>query len=56
MLAAFPLLALPVLLYNLLMLTISGGFAGPGAAQRLGPLVSLRMASHTTSASSLPRP
>ena len=48
MLAAFPLLTLPVLLYNLLMLTISGGFGGAGAGQRLAsPLVSLKMASHT---------
>ncbi len=48
MLAAFPLLALPVLLYNLLMLTISGGFGGTGAAQRLAsPLFTLRMASHS---------
>jgi len=47
MLAAFPLLALPVLLYNLLMLTISGGFGGGGAGQRLSaPLISLKMASH----------
>jgi hypothetical protein len=49
MLAAFPLLTLPVLLYNLLMLTIGGGFGGAGAGQRLAsPLISLRMASHTT--------
>jgi hypothetical protein len=54
MLAAFPLLALPVLLYNLLMLTISGAFGGAGASQRLSsPLVSLRMASHAVWAISL---
>jgi len=46
MLAAFPLLVLPVALYNLLMLTIGGGFSGSGAGERLSaPLISLRMAS-----------
>ncbi len=46
MLAAFPLLVLPVALYNLLMLTISGGFTGSGAGARLSaPLASLPMAS-----------
>lgn len=46
MLAAFPLLALPVVLYNLLMLTLSGWFSGSGAAARLGaPILSVRMAS-----------
>jgi len=46
MLAAIPLLALPVALYNVLMLTISGGFGGAGAAERLAaPLFSLRTAS-----------
>jgi hypothetical protein len=46
MLAAFPLLALPVALYNLLMLTLPGGFASAGAADRLAtPLFHLRMAS-----------
>jgi hypothetical protein len=46
MLAAFPLLVLPVALYNLLMLTISGGFTGAGAGARLSaPLISLPMAS-----------
>ncbi|HZC17822.1 MAG TPA: hypothetical protein VE309_13780 [Caulobacteraceae bacterium] len=46
MLAAFPLLLLPVALYNLLMLTISGGFFGTGAGARLSsPLISLPMAS-----------
>ncbi|HLK24791.1 MAG TPA: hypothetical protein VKT30_09045 [Caulobacteraceae bacterium] len=48
MLAAFPLLALPVLLYNLLMLTIGGAFGGDGAGRLARPLVNLRMASHTT--------
>ncbi|HKT54354.1 MAG TPA: hypothetical protein VJP88_07865 [Caulobacteraceae bacterium] len=47
MLAAFPLLALPVALYNLLMLTAPGGVASAGAASRLTtPLMHLRMASH----------
>jgi hypothetical protein len=46
MLAAFPLLALPVLLYNLLMLTISGGFGGAGGQRLAQPLISLTMASH----------
>jgi hypothetical protein len=46
MLAAFPLLVLPVALYNLLMLTISGGFTGAGASARLSaPLINLPMAS-----------
>jgi hypothetical protein len=46
MLAAFPLLALPVALYNILMLTIGGGFSGSGAGERLSsPLFHLRMAS-----------
>jgi hypothetical protein len=46
MLAAFPLLALPVVLYNLLMLTLGGGFASAGAAARLSsPVLSLPMAS-----------
>lgn len=35
MLAALPLLALPVLLYNLLALTLAGGFSSLGAADRL---------------------
>src|SRR5579862_5381879 len=46
MLAAFPLLALPVLLYNLLMLTISGGFGGAAGQRLAAPLISLKMASH----------
>ena len=46
MLAAFPLLALPVALYNILMLTIAGGFSGSGAGERLSaPLITLRTAS-----------
>jgi hypothetical protein len=48
MLAAFPLLVLPVAFYNILMLTISGGFTGAGAGARLSaPLASFPMASHT---------
>jgi hypothetical protein len=35
MLAALPLLALPVLLYNLLVVTMVGGFHGLGASERL---------------------
>ena len=46
MLAALPLLALPVLLYNLLMLTISGGFGGDAGKRLLMPLINLKMASH----------
>jgi hypothetical protein len=46
MLAAFPLLVLPVALYNLLMLTLNGGFASAGAGTRLStPLVNLHMVS-----------
>jgi hypothetical protein len=46
MLAAFPLLVLPVALYNLLMLTLGGGFTGAGAGARLStPLVNLHMVS-----------
>jgi hypothetical protein len=46
MLAAFPLLVLPVALYNLLMLTISGGFTGGGAGVRLStPLINVPMVS-----------
>jgi hypothetical protein len=49
MLAALPLLALPVALYNLLMLTISGGFESDGAGARLAaPLFSLRTASRAS--------
>jgi hypothetical protein len=46
MLAAFPLLALPVLLYNLLMLTIKGGLGGDGDGRLTQPLAKLNMASH----------
>jgi hypothetical protein len=54
MLAALPLLALPVLLYNLLALTIAGGFGGAGAADRLSArLFSIPMASHAAWAVSL---
>lgn len=45
MLGAFPLLALPVALYNLLMLTAPGGFGGAGADRLASPLIHLRMAS-----------
>ena len=48
MLAAFPLLVVPVAFYNILMLTISGGFTGAGAGARLSaPLINLPMASRT---------
>ena len=47
MLAAFPLLALPVALYNLLMLTISGGFTGAAGARLSTPLVNVHMVSRT---------
>jgi hypothetical protein len=54
MLAALPLLALPVLLYNLLALTLVGGFSGTGAAERLSArLFSIPMASHAAWAVSL---
>ena len=36
MFAAFPLLALPVLVYNLIVLTFAGGFAANAAQYRLG--------------------
>jgi hypothetical protein len=46
MLAALPLLALPVLLYNLLALTLAGGFSSLGAADRLSArLFTIPMAS-----------
>ena len=35
MFAAFPLLALPVLVYNLIVLTFAGGFAANAAQYRL---------------------
>jgi hypothetical protein len=48
MLAALPLLALPVALYNILVLTIAGGLSGTGAPQRMSSQVfALPMASHT---------
>ena len=54
MLAALPLLALPVLLYNVLALTIAGGFRGTGAADRLSAkLFDIPMASHADWAVSL---
>jgi hypothetical protein len=47
MLGALPLLALPVALYNILALTIAGGFGGSGAAQRMATSVfTVAMASH----------
>lgn len=47
MLAALPLLALPVLLYNLMALMLAGGVKGTGAADRLSArLFSIPMASH----------
>jgi hypothetical protein len=46
MFAAFPLLALPVLLYNLLALTMAGGFSSANAQARLaGELFTIRTAS-----------
>jgi hypothetical protein len=48
MFAAFPLLSLPILAYNLLALTVAGGFKGDGAADRMSAqLFSIRTASHT---------
>jgi len=48
MFAAFPLLALPVLAYNLLALTVAGGFRGDGAPERMSEqLFTIRTASHT---------
>ena len=46
MFAAFPLLALPVLIYNLMLLTMQGGLKTDGAAARLtNPLFSIHMTS-----------
>ena len=46
MFAAFPLLALPVLLYNLVVLTMPGGLKSTDAAGQLtGPLFTIRMTS-----------
>jgi hypothetical protein len=48
MFAAFPLLALPVLLYNLLVMTLGRGFSDPDAAGKMtGTLFTIRMTSHT---------
>ena len=47
MFAAFPLLALPVLLYNLVVLTMPGGLRSPDAAGQLAtPLFTIRMTSY----------
>ena len=44
MFAAVPLLALPVIAYNLFALTLAGGFSGIGAPQRLmAPIFRLRI-------------
>jgi hypothetical protein len=54
MFAALPLLALPVIVYNILAVTIGGGFHGLDAASRLGaPLMTIRTASHVGWAVSL---
>jgi hypothetical protein len=54
MFAAFPLLALPVLLYNLLVMTIAGGFSGDDAQGRMsGQLFSIHTASRAVWAVSL---
>ena len=46
MFAAVPLLALPVLVYNLILLTLPGGFKAADASVRLAqPLFSIRMTS-----------
>lgn len=48
MFAALPLLALPVLAYNLLALTVAGGFHSTGAPERMSAqLFAVRTASHT---------
>lgn len=48
MFAAFPLLALPVLIYNLIALTLAGGFHATGTPARMNdPLFSINMASNT---------
>jgi hypothetical protein len=48
MFAAFPLLALPVLLYNLLAVMLGKGFSDPdGASHLTGQLFSIGMTSHT---------
>ena len=46
MFAAFPLLALPVIVYNLLVLTLAGGLRATTAQQDLGgQMFSIHMAS-----------
>lgn len=46
MFAAFPLLAMPVLIYNLLALTVGGGFSADAAGYRFSEqLFTIRMAS-----------
>lgn len=46
MFAAFPLLAIPVVIYNLIALTLPGGFASPdGALQLTSPLFNISMTS-----------
>ena len=46
MFAAFPLLALPVLLYNLVLLTMRGGLSSTDAATQFGsPLFTIHMTS-----------
>ena len=46
MFAAFPLLALPVLVYNLVALTLAGGFAATAASLRFNePLFTISMTS-----------
>ncbi len=46
MFAAFPLLALPVLLYNLVLLSMKGGLSAPdAAAQLVQPIFTIHMTS-----------
>ena len=46
MFAAFPLLALPVLIYNLMLLTMTGGLKSDGVTSRLAdPLFTIHMTS-----------
>ena len=54
MFAAFPLLALPVLVYNLIVLTFAGGFGSDAAQYRLaGQLFTIHMTSKAEWAVSL---
>ncbi len=54
MFAAVPLLALPVLVYNLIVLTLPGGFKAADASLRLAqPLFNIRMTSGASWAVSL---